>query len=153
LGQRADENPGIGPISERLPSSLPIFGIRVRRFQGLQVDDVVRDPNAVIAQFVGGLGDLDDLPGVQEGAADIELHSASRAHAGLMKTPSASTVTPVVSESCPRAKALTPSLRSINASARSAPRGVPRRYLMVMVPVNNGLVRPWLAASPSMWSR
>ena len=74
-------------------------------------------PDAVVAQIVGGLGDLDDLAGVQEGAADVELHSASRAHAGSMKTPSASTVTPSASEIVPRAKTLTPSARSIHASA------------------------------------
>ncbi len=69
-----------------------------------------------------------------------------------MNTPSAWTVTPSASEIKPRAKVLTPSVRSTKASARSGPSGVPRRYFTVMVPVKRGLVMPWLAASPRMWS-
>src|SRR5262249_53714796 len=103
LGQRADEDPWVGPVGEGLPPPSPVFGVRIRGVQGLEVDDVVGDPDAVIAEFVGGLGDLDDLPGIQKGAADVELHSASRAHTGMMNTPSASTVTPAASEMWPRA--------------------------------------------------
>lgn len=149
LRKRTHEDPGVGPVGERLPSPLPVLGIGVGGLQGLQVDHVVRDPDAVIAQLVGGLGDLDDLRGVEEGAADVELHGTSRAQAGLMKTPSACAVTPSASDRNPRAKALTPSVRSTQASQRSGPSGVPRRYFTVMVPVNRGWVRPWLAASPS----
>ena len=43
-------------------------------------------------------------------------------------------------------------MRSMNASARSGPSGVPRRYRSVIVPVNFGWVSPSLAASPRMWS-
>src|SRR6185312_3021969 len=152
LGQRTDEHPGIGPVREGLPASFPVLGVRVRGVQRLQVDNVVRDADPVVAEFVGRLGKLNDLPGVQEGAADVELHCASCAQAGSMKTPSASTVTPSESEMVPRAKTLRPSLPSTHASQRSGPSGVPRRYFTVIVPVKRAFDSPSLAASPSMWS-
>ena len=58
---------------------------------------MVRDAEAVVAEIIGGLGDFDDFARIEKRQADIELHPASRAHAGLMKTPSASTVTPSAS--------------------------------------------------------
>jgi len=48
-------------------------------------------------EIICRLGDFDDLTGVEESRADVDLHPASRAHAGLMKTPSASTVGPSAS--------------------------------------------------------
>ena len=53
--------------------------------------------------------------------------NASRAHFGRMKTPSASTVTPSASLSVARGQVLMPSTRSIRASQRRSPSGVPRR--------------------------
>ena len=47
--------------------------------------------------------------------------------AGRMNTPSASTVTPSASGIWPLAQVLMPSMRSIHASARRSPSGVPRR--------------------------
>src|SRR5262249_3142261 len=140
------------PFGERLPAPGAVLGVRVRGVQGLQVDDVVRYRHPVIAEFVGDLGDLDDLLGVQKRAADVELHSADRAHDGVMRMPSASTVRPSASERWPETKDLTPSVRSMAASTRNAPSGVPRTKRSVKVPVNSGLVRPELAASPSTWS-
>ena len=58
---------------------------------------MIGNAHAVVAEIIGGLGDFDDLAGVEERRADIELHPASRAQAGLMNTPSASTVVPSAS--------------------------------------------------------
>src|SRR5699024_7473917 len=96
-GQRPGKHPGIGPVGECRPAALPVAGVRVGRGQRLQVDHVVWDADAVVAEFIGGPGDVDDLTGVEERGADVVLHGCPRAHAGMMNTPSAWTVTPSAS--------------------------------------------------------
>ena len=120
-GDGADHHPRVGPVGERLPPPLPVLGVRVRRLQRLQVDHVIGNAHPVIAEIVCGPGHFDDLTGVQERGADVELHALSRAHAGWMNTPSASTVGPSASAMKPFAYVLIPSTRSIQASARSRP--------------------------------
>jgi hypothetical protein len=61
---------------------------------------------------------------IARGRPGLVLGYALRAHAGRMNSPSDSTVTPCGPMMCPLAQVLMPSLRSIQASARSFPSGV-----------------------------
>ncbi len=58
---------------------------------------MVGDAQAVVAEIVCSPGDFDDFTRIEKSHADVDLHPASRAHAGLMNTPSASTVGPLAS--------------------------------------------------------
>ena len=105
LSKRSDQHPRIEPIRERRPTPFSILGIRVWRRQRLQVHHVVRDRHALVAEFVCCPGYFDDLACLKKSTAHVKLHfgSCSRAHIGMMKTPSASAVGPSASLMNPRA--------------------------------------------------
>jgi hypothetical protein len=65
---------GSGQSVNGWPAALSVPCVRVRRGQRFQVDDVIRNADPVVAEIIGGLGDLDDFAGLEEGWADIELH-------------------------------------------------------------------------------
>ena len=65
--------------------------------------------------------------GAEASGAGPRLAVTARPSGGVKNTPSAWTVTPCALEMWPTAMVLNPSVRSILASARSGPSGVPRR--------------------------
>ena len=74
--ERADQHPRVRPVGVQVPAALAVRRVGVRRRQLLQVDDVVRHRDRVVAELVGRLGERDQVVGRLEGGDDGEAHPA-----------------------------------------------------------------------------